>query len=147
MFLKFGVKQLLKESDDNVLITSGNAFKRVWEVASNLKILQDVVPILEYVLPESSGVCNVPSECDIISLVNTGSSEGICVDSYCVTESGQRIKLGTIKTLRDDIDAYALMGKLSGVLTLLFEMYICCNYDRLCKIEHDDEPMFILEAE
>ena len=61
--------------------------------------------------------------------VNTGGSEGVYIDVYCHEnyQSIRREYFGTFKTLREDFEAYLLMGQISGAFTKLFEEWQWAN--------------------
>ena len=63
--------------------------------------------------------------------VNYGGSEGIYIDCYLTgkfDESGRFVlPIGTIKTLKRDLEAAKIMGELCGVLTYYASQYVNQN--------------------
>lgn len=67
--------------------------------------------------------------------VNYGGSEGIYIDCYLrgkFDESGRSVlHVGTLKTLRRDLEALQIMGELCGTLTFYVDRYVNQNLHRL----------------
>ena len=66
--------------------------------------------------------------------VNYGGSEGIYIDCYLrgkFDESGRSVlHVGTLKTLRRDLEALQIMGELCGTLTFYVDRYVNQNLHR-----------------
>ena len=66
--------------------------------------------------------------------VNYGGSEGIYIDCYLrgkLDESGRSVlHVGTLKTLRQDLEALQIMGELCGTLTFYVDQYVNQNLHR-----------------
>ena len=66
--------------------------------------------------------------------VNYGGSEGIYIDCYLrgkFDESGRSVlHVGTLKTLRRDLEALQIMGELCGTLTFYADRYVNQNLHR-----------------
>lgn len=96
-------------------------------------------PILDYTLPneQESTVGDDPAlthyEFDVVPVLGFGC-EGIYIDCYLhgkFDDSGRdKLHIGTIKTLREDLDACKLMGKLCGILMYHAFQYINKNIHR-----------------
>ena len=95
--------------------------------------------ILDYYLPcehESGireGVTLTAYEFDFVPILSYGS-EGIYIDCYLQGkfDGSQRYSLhvGTLKTLRRDLEALQIMGELCGTLTFYADRYVNQNLHR-----------------
>lgn len=91
--------------------------------------------ILDYSLAESYKVRELTNyEFDFIAKVNWGGSEGIYIDCYLEgdfdSSQDKRLHVGTLKTLDTSIEAFKIMGELSGALTYYCHIYVNSNLDR-----------------
>ena len=96
--------------------------------------------ILDYILPcahetgRKEQVELTAYEFDFEARLNWGGSEGIYIDCYLKGIFDQSTSTcchaGTIKTLREDVDAYRIMGALAGYLTIYARKYVNENLDR-----------------
>ena len=114
-------KRTLKRDIDNRRMTGGQLFEAVIARARENGDLARFDAINEYVLPEDCEKGRLCSyEFDMLPAVNFGGSEGIYIDCSLrgkFDESGRHsLRIGTIKTLRTDLDACKLMGELCGAL-------------------------------
>lgn len=90
--------------------------------------LRDVYEILDYGISNFHNQMLRPDvEYQIHTQVNIGGSEGIYTDIWLTDETGNRVVIGTYKTLEDDVNASILMGKISGAYAFLFEIYYMAN--------------------
>ena len=120
--------------------TDGELFCAVYQRAKEHGDLADVEPILDYVLPcEHESISAEPVvltsyEFDFVSIVKFGGSEGIYVDCYLqgrFDQSGRSsLCIGTLKTLRADLEAAQIMGALCGTLMYHASAYVNENLDR-----------------
>lgn len=115
--------------------TPGSLFKSVVELVKEHGHFQEAEPILDYVLPEGYDTRKLTNyRFSFQAIVNPGGSEGIYIDCVLRGEfdrSGEKYcQVGTIKTLREDVDAYRIMGALAGLLTVYAYKYINNNLDR-----------------
>lgn len=94
-----------------------------------------VIPvILDYDLVTRERYNILNYQFDVIGIVNFGGSEGIYLDVYAdgiVDDSNTRKKysLGTYKTLRDDIDAFKVMGDLNAEFVFAARDFINTHLD------------------
>lgn len=91
--------------------------------------------IMDYASPESMDKRELTNyEFDFQAIVNTGNSEGIYIDCllYGNFDSSEdtRVSVGTFKTLRDDVEAYKIMGELSGAMVAYAHMFVNRNIER-----------------
>jgi len=134
--------------------TGGSLFCSVVRMAKEHGDFEKVTPILDYVLPnEHEGRCGKPVKLtaygfDFIAIVNFGGSEGIYLDCYLrgkFDESGRyQLNVGTIKTLRRDLEAMKLMGELGGILTYYADRYVnqhLHRYTPLAQLRAEAERM------
>ena len=118
-------------------VDMGNKIK---EVLYSLDWLGNDLQILDYVLAaerdcqELTEVEGVDCFVDIQAIVNTGGSEGIYIDVVLRrkylrdSRAMDLIPVMTLKTLDESLEAYASMGKLSGVITALGEWFVYANW-------------------
>ena len=108
--------------------------ERVLDLVKTNGYYQEVEPILDYYLPSDKNREFSNYEFDFCALVNPGGSEGIYIDVYLQGEfdqSGEKYcKVATFKTLREDTEAFRIMGALCGVLTFYAGQYINSNLVR-----------------
>ncbi len=134
--------------------TGGSLFCSVVRMAKEHGDFEKVAAILDYVLPnEHEGSCDkqvklTAYEFDFVAVVNFGGSEGIYLDCYLrgkFDKSGRyQLNVGTIKTLRRDLEAMKLMGELGGVLTYYASLYVnehLHRYTPLQELEAEAERM------
>ena len=91
-------------------------------------------PIIDYTLADHDERKLTNYGFDFRAVVSPGSSEGIYIDCYLEGRFDQSASTcchaGTIKTLREDVDAYRIMGALAGYLTIYARKYVNANLDR-----------------
>ena len=117
--------------------TAAQVFDKIVGVMRMLPALHPAVDCLDYALGEDYGSWakqpHTAEEWEAIyqcyGKVNTGGSEGVYIDVYCHENWKEisRVPFGTFKTLRDDFEAYLLMGQISGAFTALFEEWQWTN--------------------
>ena len=119
--------------------TGGSLFSSVIRMAKASGGFDKAGAILDYYLPcehESGireGVALTAYEFDFAPILNYGS-EGIYIDCYLkgkFNESGRfSLHVGTLKTLRRDLEAEKIMGELCGVLHYYENQYVNQNLHR-----------------
>lgn len=119
--------------------TGGSLFSSVIRMAKANGDFDKAGAILDYYLPcehESGireGVVLTAYEFDFAPILNYGS-EGVYIDCYLrgkFDESGRfSLHIGTLKTLRRDLEAEKIMGKLCGVLHYYESQYVNQNLHR-----------------
>lgn len=119
--------------------TGGSLFSTVVRLAKANGDFDKAGAILDYHLPceheggRKEGVEITAYEFDFASILNYGS-EGIYIDCYLrgkFDESGRSsLHIGTLKTLRRDLEAEKIMGELCGVLHYYENRYINQNLRR-----------------
>ena len=117
--------------------TAKQVFDKITEVMKSLPAMKDAMSCLDYALGEDYGSWakqpHTAEEWEEVyqcyGKVNTGGSEGVYIDVYCHENWKEisRTSFGTFKTLRDDFEAYLLMGQISGAFTALFEEWQWAN--------------------
>jgi hypothetical protein len=94
----------------------------------------EAVKIMDYYLPEKDKTEFTNYRFDFLAVVNPGGSEGIYIDCYLRGEfdqSGKRTcEIGTFKTLGENMNAFRIMGALSGALTFYASQYVNANIER-----------------
>lgn len=115
--------------------TPGLFFQKVLDLVKADGRYAEAEPIIDYVLPcdyDQSEITNYMF--DFQAIVNTGDNKGIYIDCGLCGEFDQSgknyCKADTIKTLREDIDAYRIMGALSGYLVGYSDIYANSNLER-----------------
>lgn len=119
--------------------TGGSLFSSVIRLAKANGDFDKAGAILDYYLPcehESGireGVALTAYEFDFAPILNYGS-EGIYIDCYLkgkFDESGRSsLHVGTLKTLKRDLEAEKIMGELCGVLHFYENQYVNKNLQR-----------------
>lgn len=115
--------------------TPGLFFQKVLSLVQKHGHYAEAEPIIDYALPDDFDRREITNyEFDFQAVVTAGGNEGIYIDcGLCGTfdQSGQRYcKAGTIKTLREDVDAYRIMGALSGFLVAYSGIYANSHLER-----------------
>lgn len=119
--------------------TGGSLFSTVVRLAKANGDFDKAGAILDYHLPcehetgMKEGVKLTAYEFDFVPMLNYGS-EGIYIDCYLMgkfDESGRfSLHVGTIKTLKRDLEAEKIMGELCGVLHYYENRYVNQNLRR-----------------
>ena len=102
--------------------------------------LKEIEPILDYYLPNKNEPLSPEKDSYLTNYdfsampVMEPGCEGIYVDLFLEGQFGEsendRCSIGTFKTLRDDAEAYRLMGQLCGVLMYHTAKYVNENLHR-----------------
>lgn len=126
--------------EDVLRDTSGELFCAVVQLAKENGDFSSAEAILDYILPskEKSGVgegIELSSyEFDFVPMINFGGSEGIYVDCYLkgrFDESNRSsLRVGTLKTLENSLQASKIMGELCGALMYHASRYVNQNLHR-----------------
>lgn len=115
--------------------TNTELFNAVYKLAEKSGELKKLIGIEDYHLPETYHVVTLSNyEFDTLFVANYGGSEGIYIDAYLsgIFDDGKehkKLKLGTIKTLRTDLEAMKIMGEACGILTHFADRYVNGNLD------------------
>lgn len=119
--------------------TGGSLFSAIVRIAKENGNFDKAGPILDYILPcehecgSSEKVELSAYEFDFVPIVNYGC-EGIYIDCYLrgkFDESGRcSLHVGTLKTLRQDLDSAKIMGELCGALLHHAHQYVNGNLRR-----------------
>lgn len=122
--------------------TTNDLFMNVMREARKAGVLKPLDEIKDYELPRANEVYATDALClsdysfNVISIVTPGTSEGIYIDAYIdgIFVDGQakpmRRNIGTIKTLREDLEAYQIMGEVAGALTYFTYLYVNSHLNR-----------------
>ncbi len=114
--------------------TPGILFERALALVQEHGHYEEARPIIDYTLAEDGDQRKLTNyRFDFRAVVNPGC-EGIYIDCYLHGEFDQSGKyncpVGVIKTLREDVDAYRIMGALTGLSTVYAHKYVDSNIDR-----------------
>lgn len=106
--------------------TTVELFNVINELLKKKGVLPD---ILDYGIEATNPVELRSYQFDVIGIVNFGGSEGIYLDIYADgivdnSNTHKKIELGTYKTLRDDIDAFKVMGDLNAEFVFAARKFI-----------------------
>ena len=139
--------------------TGGSLFSTVVRLAKANGDFDKAGAILDYYLPNEQEegarerVRLTAYEFDFVPILNYGS-EGIYIDCYLkgkFDESGRSsVHVGTLKTLRRDLDAEKIMGELCGVLHYYADQYVNRNlrlYTPAKQLEEEYQRQLGQEAE
>ncbi len=114
--------------------TPGMLFQNALRLVKEHGHYAEAEPIIDYALADRDERKLTNYGFDFRAVVSPGSSEGIYIDCYLEGRFDQsastRCHAGTIKTLREDVDAYRIMGALTGYLTVYAHKYVNENLDR-----------------
>lgn len=114
--------------------TPGILFQNVLRLVKEHGHYAKVEPIIDYALADDDERKLTNYGFDFRAVISPGSSEGIYIDCYLEGEfdrsASTLCNAGTIKTLREDVDAYRIMGALAGYLTVYAGKYVNENLDR-----------------
>lgn len=124
---------------ENFRDTGGSLFSTVIRIAKASGDFAKAEAILDYYLPceheegQKEGVQLTAYEFDFVPILNYGS-EGIYIDCYLngkFDESGRSsLHVGTLKTLRRDLESEKIMGELCGILHHYENQYVNKNLRR-----------------
>jgi hypothetical protein len=115
--------------------TNTELFNKIYETARETGELARLLEIEDYHLPETFHVSKLTDyNFQVYFIVNYGGSEGIYIDAHIAgffdeSKKRKRLKLGTIKTLKIDLNAMKIMGEACGILTHFAKEYIDANLD------------------
>lgn len=114
--------------------TPGILFQNTLQLVKEHGHYAEAEPIIDYALADRDERKLTDYGFDFWAVVSPGGSEGIYIDCYLEGRFDQsastRCHAGTIKTLREDVDAYRIMGALAGYLTIYARKYVNANLDR-----------------
>lgn len=130
---------------DRNRLTGGQLFEKVVERARENGDLAHFDGIHEYILPEDSDSPKITDyEFDFVPIVNYGC-EGIYINCSLKGGFDQRenrwLSVGTIKTLKDDLDAAKIMGELCGILLHHESRYVNSNLWRFTSTEETERSI------
>lgn len=114
--------------------TPGMLFQNTLRLVKEHGHYAEAEPIIDYALADRDERKLTNYGFDFWAVISPGGSEGIYIDCYLEGRFDQsastRCHAGTIKTLREDVDAYRIMGALTGYLTVYAHKYVNENLDR-----------------
>ena len=120
--------------------TTSDLFLNTIKMAREAGALDALDAIVDYEMPTGGASTGndielTKYEFDTAFSVNIGASEGIYIDAYIDGYFRQGAvpehrSIGTIKTLREDLDAFKIMGEAAGALTYYAYHYLNKHLDR-----------------
>lgn len=114
--------------------TPGILFQNTLRLVKEHGHYTEAEPIIDYAMADDEERKLTDYGFDFRAVVSPGGSEGIYIDCYLSGSFDQSAstccQAGTIKTLREDVDAYRIMGALAGYLTVYARKYVNANLDR-----------------
>ena len=114
--------------------TPGILFQNTLRLVKEHGHYAEAEPIIDYALADRDERKLTNYGFDFWAVVSPGGREGIYIDCYLIGSFDQSASTcchaGTIKTLREDVDAYRIMGALTGYLTVYAHKYVNENLDR-----------------
>jgi hypothetical protein len=142
------MKQLIIDGKEIRRDTCADLFNNALRLARDAGELKAMDEILDYALPSNEAHLLTDYRFNVCFLVNYGC-EGIYIDAFLngqfeenFRNDRSRISIGTLKTLREDLDAMKIMGGACGVLTCFATRYVNTEIDR-----YTPEKQLIAEAE
>lgn len=115
--------------------TSEDLFNNVLELVKKEGHYSKAEEILEYSLVDKLDKIDLTNyEFSFMAIVSWGGSEGIYLDCYIKGDFGckhtNNLHIGTFKTLDTSIEAFKIMGELSGAMTYYADLYVNQNLKR-----------------
>ncbi len=114
--------------------TPGILFQNVLRLVQEHGHYAEAELIIDYTLADRDGRKLTNYNFNFRAVISPGGSEGIYIDCYLEGRFDQSASTcchaGTIKTLREDVDAYRIMGALAGYLTIYANKYVNTELDR-----------------
>lgn len=109
-------------------------FEQIRSAIADQPQLREAFGILDYVLADDDAIpAELWSNGYPEAIVSTGGSEGIYIDVAIRSwdEPQKAHDFGTFKTLREDFEAYCLMGQIAGAMTRAIEVWQAENWGLL----------------
>jgi hypothetical protein len=134
-----GIKEILQaRKDGNVELphikryTNKELMELIVEKVGKTDDYKKAEAILDYFLPEKFSVVRLTNyEFDFHALADFGGSEGIYLDCWLAGSFDDtdetRCKMGTFKTLRDDLEGMKIMAELGGILNYHLSRFVNQN--------------------
>lgn len=130
--------KLIVDGQEIIRETSAELFENTLRLARTSGEFSDIDAILDYALSDAYQARLLTMyEFDTLFTPNYGGSEGIYIDAWirgCFDErnpqQSESLSIGTLKTLRDDLEAMKLMGQACGILTHFAYQYVNNNLER-----------------
>lgn len=129
--------------------TTSDLFLNTIKMAREAGALDALDAIVDYEMPTGGASTGdnielTKYEFDTAFSVNIGASEGIYIDAYIDGYFRQGAvpehrSIGTIKTLREDLDAFKIMGEAAGALTYYAYHYLNKHLDRYTPEGEEEE--------
>ena len=129
--------------------TTSDLFLNTIKMAREAGALDALDAIVDYEMPTGGASTGddielTKYEFDTAFSVNIGASEGIYIDAYIDGYFRQGAvpehrSIGTIKTLREDLDAFRIMGEAAGALTYYAYHYLNKHLDRYTPEGEEEE--------
>ena len=113
-------------------MTPGQLFQTVIEQMQEDGHFDEASYILDYISPETLDRRTLCSyQFDVRAVVNRGGSEGVYLDIWldgeCDTSGNHKVAIGTLKTLKEGLGAYTILGRLAGTFVYYAERFINSN--------------------
>ena len=119
-----GFNKITVENDTNV-----SYFHKLMKLIKDNGHYDDAEKLIDYVLVHDKDVRTLTSyEFDFVSSLCWGSNEGIYIDCYLEGKfdhsTSKKLKVATLKSLETSVDAFKIMGELTGTLTYYGRLYV-----------------------
>lgn len=131
-----GIKEILQSrKDGNIEIpfvkryTNKELMEKIVEIITKAGEYKKAEAILDYFLPEKHQVVKLTDyEFDFQGVADFGGSEGIYLDCWLKWKYDNfYCKMGTFKTLRDDLEGMKIMAELGGILNFYLSRFVNQN--------------------
>jgi len=134
-----GIKDVLQARKDGKIelpfvrrYTNTELMNIVVEKAKESGEYEKAGKILDYFLPEKYKVTKLTDyEFDFHAIADFGGSEGIYLDCWlkgdCDSSGNDYCKMGTFKTLNDDLESMKIMAELGGILNFCLSRFVNQN--------------------
>lgn len=110
----------------SITLTGESLFKKVIEAMKEDPVIAEQMKKLDYPLARI-GACSILLTDNMYTIAYLDSGSEGCWVNLVLCDSGEKIGIGTLKTLDEGLDAWRQMGILAGELSYLANEYIWQN--------------------
>lgn len=127
--------------------TAGDVFTKIFAVMTDMPELKEARQVLDYAIgTRQDHPCSIWVSGGLKTVISAGASEGIYIDLALEDEAGRELDFGTMKTLREDLTGYIVMGTLAGAFTGLYELWREANWKLITAIDEPAVPKRVMIA-
>lgn len=134
------IKEKIFIEESKKRITNKDMFNTIIkELESKCDEYNKAAKILDYVVAAREDIPLISEKYypDVIASISPGGSEGIYLD-WGLQYKSETIRLGTFKTLYENVNGYIAMGQISGLLVWASNQYLMLNDGKIKDQEKGD---------